>query len=101
MRAKLRGIKTNLKKFDEHVITPSEYEDIPEITDEMFARATYEINGVEQPHPRHRGLQKAPKKIPLHLRLPAEVVEYFKSQGAGWQTRIGLALQEWIVAHRH
>lgn len=99
MLAKLRGIKTNLKKFDAHVIQPEEYEDIPEITEEMFARAVYRVNGVEQPRPYRRGKQKAPKKISLQLRLPSEVIEYFKSEGRGWQTRMGVVLQEWVASH--
>ena len=35
-----------------------------------------------------RGPQKEPKKVPVSLRLSADVLEHFKSTGAGWQTRI-------------
>ena len=94
-------IRSDLKQVDKHIIQPEEYDEIPELMDEMFDWAIYMVNGVEQSRPKRRGLQKAPKKIPLQLRLPAEVVEYFKSEGAGWQTRVGIALQEWILSHPH
>lgn len=40
-----------------------------------------------------RGKQKAPVKKPVTVRLDAEVVEYFKSTGAGWQSRINALLK--------
>jgi uncharacterized protein (DUF4415 family) len=48
---------------------------------------------------RWRGTQKAPVKVSTTLRLPPEVLAYFKATGPGWQTRIGEALKEWIKAH--
>jgi uncharacterized protein (DUF4415 family) len=45
-----------------------------------------------------RGPQKAPTKDQVTLRLPHEVVEYFRATGDGWQTRMGEALLE--VVHR-
>ncbi|MFH1029543.1 MAG: BrnA antitoxin family protein [Pseudomonadota bacterium] len=38
-------------------------------------------------------------KIPTAIRLSADVVEYFKSSGAGWQSRIDAALREWMAGH--
>ncbi|MFZ4858171.1 MAG: BrnA antitoxin family protein [Desulfuromonadaceae bacterium] len=38
-------------------------------------------------------------KIPTAMRLSADVVEYFKSSGAGWQSRIDAALRDWISGH--
>jgi uncharacterized protein (DUF4415 family) len=35
-----------------------------------------------------RGPQKAPRKKLVSLRLSPEVVEHFKADGPGWQTRI-------------
>lgn len=37
-----------------------------------------------------------PKKQ-VTLRLPAEVIEYFKADGPGWQTRVSEALEEYTV----
>lgn len=49
--------------------------------------------------PGQRGPQKAPTKVPVTLRLDRDVVEAFKAEGAGWQTRINSALKK-IVARR-
>lgn len=43
-----------------------------------------------------RGPQKAPTKKLVSLRLSPEVIEHFKAQGPGWQTRIDRALAEAI-----
>jgi len=48
---------------------------------------------------RVRGPQKAPTKERVALRLSPEVVEYFRSTGPGWQTRMDQALLE--VVHKY
>lgn len=48
---------------------------------------------------RTRGRQKAPKKLPVTIRLSPEVVEYFKATGDGWQTRMDMILREYVKAH--
>ncbi len=101
MNAKLKNIKSNLKKVDAHSIKKAEYDELPELTDEMFDRAVYKVNGVKKTSPRKRGAQKEPKKVALNLRLPQDVVDYFKLEGRGWQTKIGVALQDWIKSHPH
>lgn len=50
--------------------------------------------------PGQRGPGKKAKKILLSVRYSPEVVEYFKSTGKGWQTRMDEALKEWVHAHR-
>jgi uncharacterized protein (DUF4415 family) len=50
--------------------------------------------------PGQRGPGKKARKILLSVRYSAEVVEYFKSTGEGWQTRMDDALKEWVEAHR-
>ncbi|WP_108645193.1 BrnA antitoxin family protein [Polynucleobacter rarus] len=35
-------------------------------------------------------------KISTTIRLSPEVIENFKAAGDGWQTRIDLALKDWI-----
>jgi uncharacterized protein (DUF4415 family) len=37
---------------------------------------------------KHRGQQKAPKKVPVSIRLSPIVVSHFRQQGPGWQARI-------------
>jgi uncharacterized protein (DUF4415 family) len=49
---------------------------------------------------RKPGRPKAEKtKIPTAIRLSSDVVEYFKSSGSGWQSRIDAALRDWISGH--
>lgn len=48
---------------------------------------------------RTRGRQKAPKKLPVTIRLSPEVVDYFKATGDGWQTRMDMILREYVKAH--
>ena len=48
---------------------------------------------------RSLGPTSTAKKILLSVRYSPEVVDYFKSTGTGWQTRMDAALQEWIKAH--
>lgn len=35
----------------------------------------------------------------VSLRLDVEVIEAFKADGAGWQTRINSVLREWVRHH--
>lgn len=99
MNAKLKDIKSNLKKVDSHSIKKTEYDELPELTDEMFNQAVYKVSGITKPAPKRRGAQKTPTKVVLNLRLPQEVVDYFKFEGRGWQTKIGIALKAWIKSH--
>jgi uncharacterized protein (DUF4415 family) len=50
--------------------------------------------------PGQRGPGRKAKKILLSVRYSPEVVDYFKSSGEGWQTRMDEALKEWVTAHR-
>ena len=43
---------------------------------------------------RGRGPQKRPTKVAVSLRLTREVVERFKADGPGWQSRIDEALKK-------
>ena len=46
-----------------------------------------------------RGLQRAPTKERITIRLSPEVVQRFRATGDGWQTRVDAALQEWLKSH--
>jgi uncharacterized protein (DUF4415 family) len=100
MNAKSKNIKSNLKKIDAHVIQPEEYEELPEVTDEMFKRAAYKVGGVKKLAPKRRNSQKTSTET-VQLHLPREVVDYFKQEGNRWQSKIGSALQSWIKSHPH
>lgn len=38
-------------------------------------------------------------KVFTSIRLDADIVERFKQDGKGWQTRVNAALREWMEAH--
>ena len=47
-----------------------------------------------------RGRPSGPvPKVPINIRLSAEVLTRFKATGRGWQTRINAALEQWLEAH--
>ena len=46
--------------------------------------------------PGQRGRQRSPTKQLVSVRYSPEVLAYFKSQGAGWQTRMDEALKQWV-----
>lgn len=46
-----------------------------------------------------RGKQQAPTKISTTVRFDAEVIEAFRAQGRGWQTRMNEALKDWLKEH--
>jgi uncharacterized protein (DUF4415 family) len=50
--------------------------------------------------PGQRGPQKLPTKVAVTVRYSAEVVEYFKATGEGWQTRMNEALQQYVKRRR-
>jgi len=66
-----------------------DFSDIPEITPEMFARAVI-----------RRGLKPVPRKEQLTLRLDGDVLQWFKKQGRGYQTRINQLLRAYMEAHK-
>jgi uncharacterized protein (DUF4415 family) len=64
--------------------------DNPEWTRQDFARAKsfQEVLPDLATSIRRRGPNKAPTKTAVSLRLSKEVLDYYKSTGTGWQTRI-------------
>ncbi|WP_207239900.1 BrnA antitoxin family protein [Pseudomonas sp. GW456-L15] len=78
------GSKTDwdrLAKTDDQGIDTS---DIPELDDDFFRRAEVHL----------------PSKKAVTIRLDADVLEWFKGQGAGYQTRINQLLRQYMQAHR-
>jgi uncharacterized protein (DUF4415 family) len=48
---------------------------------------------------RGRGPQAAPTKVLTSVRLDADILEFFKSQGSGYQSRINAALRVEVERH--
>lgn len=75
----------------------AEVDDNPEWTDEDFRNAKPFSEALPELYAawtRSRGAQKAPTKMPVSLRLSRDVVERFKADGPGWQTRMDQALRK-------
>lgn len=92
-----KGIATDLKKLDAHVIQPEEYEDAPELTDEQLARA--DLYEGERLIRRGRPPKARPKEA-VKLRLSPDVLDHFRSGGPGWQTRINETLEKAVAREK-
>ena len=77
--ASRRSLKSDLDRVDAHKVQPDEYEELPELTDDMLARAKVNKGG--------RPLSPNPRKL-ISLRLPEDVIERWRATGPGWQTRM-------------
>ena len=81
-RGSRRSLGSDLARVDAHVIQPEEYEELPELTDEMFARGVW----------KRGGKPIAPPTKVVTLRLPVDVIAKWKATGPGWQTRMAARL---------
>lgn len=66
-----------------------DFSDIPRTTPEMWAKGVV-----------RKGFKVIPKKRQLTLRLDEEIVEFFKNDGDGYQTRINALLRSYVEAHK-
>ena len=66
-----------------------DFSDLPEATPEMFARGII-----------RRGLKPVVRKKQLTLRMDSDVIEWFKKQGRGYQTKINSLLRAYMEEHR-
>jgi uncharacterized protein (DUF4415 family) len=102
-------MNVKLKNIQPEWVDP---DDAPQVTAEDLKRGIWAIDGQivseekgrEAFAKRLRGrpigsVSKSPKKLTT-IRLSAEVIEQFKAAGSGWQTKIDLALKDWLLTHR-
>ena len=78
---------TDLKRLDTMADADIDFSDIPEVTPEMFAKGVV-----------RRGLQPITKRQ-LTLRLDSDVIEWFKTQGSGYQTKMNALLRAYMQEH--
>lgn len=84
-RASSRKLGSDLVRVDAHSIRRSEYDELPELTEEMLARAVLKKGG--------RPVSANPRKQ-VTIRLPADVLTRWKATGPGWQTRMAERLSK-------
>ena len=63
--------------------------DAPEITPEMFATAIV-----------RRGLKPAQKKQQITMRVDVDVLDWFRAQGRGYQTKVNMLMRAYMEAHQ-
>jgi uncharacterized protein (DUF4415 family) len=84
-RASRRTLKSDLARLDAHVVRREEYQELPELTLAMLARATLKKAS--------RPVSANPRRL-ITIRLPADVIARWKSTGPGWQTRMAERLSK-------
>lgn len=77
--------KTDWKRVDAMRDEDIDLSDNPEVTPEMFAKAVV-----------RRGLVTTPPKEQVTLRLDADVLNWFRARGTGYQTRINALLRAYM-----
>jgi uncharacterized protein (DUF4415 family) len=85
-----RKSRTDWKKVDALRDDKVDFSDAPEFTPAMFARAIV-----------RRGLKPVARKKLLTLRIDRDVVEWYRSQGAGYQTRINALLRAYMEERKN
>ena len=87
-RSTSKRSKTDWKRVDAMRDEDIDFSDNPEWTPEMFAKAVVRI-----------GFKPVPPKAQITLRLDADVLEWFRAQGAGYQTQINGLLRAYMMVH--
>lgn len=80
--------KTDWKRLDAMRDEDIDFSDIPEATPEDFARGVV-----------HLGFKPVPPKQQITLRIDADVLEWFRELGAGYQTQINMLLRAYMNEH--
>jgi uncharacterized protein (DUF4415 family) len=78
---------TDFARLDKMTDAEIDLSDIPEITPEQFAKGVV-----------RRGLQTITKRQ-LTLRLDSDVIDWFKKQGSGYQTKMNALLRAYMQEH--
>jgi uncharacterized protein (DUF4415 family) len=80
-----RKSRTDWKRVDALKDEKIDFSDTAELTPEMFARGLV-----------RRGLKPVARKKLLTLRIDSDVVEWYRRQGPGYQTRINALLRAYM-----
>jgi uncharacterized protein (DUF4415 family) len=81
--------RTDWKRVDALKDKDIDLSDIQEMPPEMFARAIV-----------RRGLKPVSRKAQLTLRVDSDVLDWYRKQGQGYQTKINALLRAYMDAHK-
>ncbi len=84
-----RVLGTDFARLDALSDEDIDTSEIPELSPEFFARAIV-----------RRGLKPVAPKAQLTIRVDREVLEWFRQQGSGYQTRINALMRAYMEAHK-
>ncbi len=84
-----RVLGTDFARLDAMTDEEIDTSEIPELSPEFFARAIV-----------RRGLQPVAPKAQLTIRVDREVLDWFRQQGSGYQTRINALMRAYMEAHK-
>ena len=84
-----RNSQTDWESLDAMTDEDIDFSDCPEVTPEMFAKAVV-----------RRGLPNSKTTTQVALPIDSDVLEWFKSQGRGYQTQINSLLRAYMEAHQ-
>lgn len=79
-----KASKTDWKRLETLKDDQIDRSEIPELGDEFFAHAELHV----------------PPKQAVTMRLDVDVLNWFKAQGQGYQTRINKLLRAYMLAHQ-
>lgn len=85
-----RKSRTDWKRVDALEDRQINFSDTRELTPEMFARAVV-----------RRGLKPVPGKRQLTIRIDSDVLEWYRRQGPGYQTRINALLRAYMQERKN
>ena len=80
--------QTDWERLDAMSDEDIDLSDCPEVTPELFAKAMV------------RRASAVKNKAQVTLKIDSDVLEWFKSQGRGYQTQINTLLRSYMEAHR-
>lgn len=88
-KATLDNLDTDWEQLAQMTDEDIDTSEIPPVPLEMFARGIV-----------RRGLKPVVAKKQLTIRVDGDVLEWFKSQGRGYQTQINALLRAYMEAHQ-
>jgi uncharacterized protein (DUF4415 family) len=97
MNARKSDSQSDLAKVNAEGVSQSGYDELPELGDEFFEGADERRAGALVK--RGRGRPPGSNKSQMNLRIDLDVIEAYKAQGEGWQTRMNDALRDWAKSH--